>query len=186
MTDVAIVLPGRNYTPLGPAIRFPLLAAREAGYQSSVAVDYPLEAMRTRDLPAVVEDVRRQLAEAITFSGSDRVTVIAKSMGTRVVVQISDLLDDVDDVSVIWLTPLFGDREIRDAAIRSGWRSLIVFGDQDPFHDEAGVTAVGQALRSRTVRVSGADHALEIPGDVLATMSGLRDVTVGVQEFLAS
>ncbi len=186
MTDLAIVLPGGNYTPLGPAIRFPLLAAWEVGYRSSVAVEYPPKAMRAQDLHAVVEDVRRQLSDAVDLDESARVAVIAKSMGSRVVVQLSDLLDGIGDLSVVWLTPLFGDQGIRDAAIRSGWRSLVVFGDQDPFHDQAGVAAVHEALNCPVVRVPGADHALEIPGDVLATVSGLRDVAVAVREFLGS
>ncbi|NNE96333.1 MAG: hypothetical protein HKN24_09925 [Acidimicrobiales bacterium] len=184
MTGLAIVLPGANYTPAGPAIRFPVLAAWEAGYQSSVAVEYPPGAMRTQDLPAVVAEVRRQLIGA-DFEEFDRMTVIAKSMGTRVVVEIADMLDRVEDLSIVWLTPLFGDRGIRDGAIGSGWRSLIVFGDQDPFHNEAGVTEVSQALQAPVVRVSGANHALESPGDVIATISGLREVTSAVQEFLA-
>ncbi len=131
-------------------------------------------------------DVRRQLDLAVNFDESARVTVIAKSMGSRVVVQISDLLDRFGDVSVVWLTPLFGDPGIRDAAIRCGWRSLIAFGDEDPAHDEAGVAAVSHALKPSIVRIAGADHALEIPGDLHATMSGLRDVAVAVQEFLTA
>ncbi len=76
MADVAIVLPGANYNRLGPAIRFPVLAAWEAGYQSTVAVEYPPEAMRNQHLQAVVGYLRRQLNLAVNFNGSVRVTVI--------------------------------------------------------------------------------------------------------------
>lgn len=183
MTDLSIVLPGGGYTALGPAIRFPVMAAEEAGYLP-VNIEYPMEALAARDLAAVVGEARRQVTDALGSTGGDRVTVIAKSLGTRVVLQIADLFDGVDDLSVVWLTPLFGDAQVRDGAIASGWRSLIVAGDQDPFHDEAGVATVAAAMDATVVMVPGADHALEVPGDVDATIDRLKRVVSVVGPWL--
>lgn len=183
--DLAIVLPGGGYTPLGPAIRFPVLAAEELRYRST-AVEYPPEAVRVRDVPTIVEAARVQVADAIDSVPVHRAVVIAKSMGTGVVVELAELLGDVRELAVVWVTPLFGEPGIRDRAMRSGWRSLIVCGEADPYHDPAGVMAVADALDAQVIELPRADHALEVPGDVRATIAGLGDVAVGVRSFLAT
>lgn len=184
MDNLAIVLPGRGYTALGPAIRFPVLAAEELGFRP-VLIEYPAEAIEAKDVAAVVADVRRQVQAALDTGPAARVTIVAKSLGTRVAAQITDLFDDVDDLAVVWLTPLFGDAEVREAVIGSGWRSLIVAGDQDPYHDEDGVAEVTAALDASVLELAGADHALEVPGDVATTITGLREVAIEVRRFLA-
>lgn len=183
MGNVAIILSGRGYTALGPAIRFPVLAAEELGYEPTM-IGYPAEAIEAQDVAALVTDVRRQVLAALATGPAERVVVIAKSLGTRVAAHITDLFEDIDDLAIVWLTPLFGEAEIREAAMASGWRSLIVAGDQDPYHDQDGVAAVAAALDATVVQLPGADHALEVPGDVLATIAGLRQVAVEVRRFL--
>lgn len=184
MTGVAVVLPGRGYTALGPAIRFPVLAAEEAGY-APVVVEYPPEALAAQDLAAVEGSVRRQIIELVAGRGAGRVTVIAKSLGTRMLTRVADLFDGVDPLSVIWLTPLFGDPDVARVAVELGSRSLIVVGEDDPLHDPSATTGVARALGAPVVALTGADHALEVPGDARATLTGLQTVTIETLHFLS-
>lgn len=188
MVDLAVVLPGGGYTDLGPAIRLPVLAAQDHGYRP-VSVTYPAEALRSRDMAALVTAARTQveaaLADAVGDGGVGRVVIVAKSLGTRVVGGLVDSLSAIDAVAAVWLTPLFGDPDVRRVAIDAGWRSLIAYGDQDPFHDEAGVAEVAGALSATVVQLNEADHALEVPGNVVATADGLRELAVAARDFLA-
>ncbi len=183
MTDLAIVLPGRGYTAQGPVIRLPILAAEQAGF-TPVVVEYPRDALAARDFPIVVDSVRQQIAQAFDVHGVGRVAVVAKSLGTQVLVQVAERLGAADAISVVWVTPLFGEAEVRNGAIALGWRSLVVCGEVDPFHDETGTGQVASATGADVVTLAGADHALEVAGDVEATAGGLQTVAGCVLGFL--
>ena len=62
-------------------------------------------------------------------------------------------------------------------------RSLIVGGSSDPYHDPAGFDAVATALDAATLIVPNADHALEVPGDVHATLNAMQSLIPAVLEF---
>ena len=86
-------------------------------------------------------------------------------------------------MSAIWLTPLFGAADVRELAAQSGLRSLIVAGDADPYHDADGFEHVARALGASTLIVERADHALEVPGDVGASIDALSALTAAVLDF---
>lgn len=116
-------------------------------------------------------------------SQADEVVFLAKSLGTRALAGIADRLARNRLASAIWLTPLFGVPEVRELAAGSGMRSLIVAGDVDPYHDPDGFQQVASALCASTLIVEHADHALEIPGDVRASIGALTALTAAVLGF---
>jgi hypothetical protein len=87
-------------------------------------------------------------------------------------------------ISAIWLTPLFGVEDVRTAAMRTGLRSLIVAGTADEYHDQNGFDAVSTALRADTLLIPGADHSLEVLGDVFATVDAMRALSEAVLDFV--
>jgi len=179
---LAIVLPGAQYTSLGPAIRFPVLALEELG-ATVRDVAYPEITAPTLDdeswamlCNASADQVRRFVAEGPW----DRAVFVAKSLGTGILARIGQQLD-VPSPSAIWLTPLFRDATTRDAAIAGRWPALLVAGTADFAHDDAGFDQVAVALGAHTLLIDGADHGLEIPGDAKVTaevMSRLVDATL--------
>jgi len=175
------VLPGRGYGPLGPALLVPTLAAEQVG-ASIERVSYvdasgaPWNELR--------DDALGQINAHIDAHGCTRLTIIAKSLGTRVVADVAPRLAAVDLIDVIWLTPLFGYGDVRDGAITSRWRSLIVAGTADPYHDDAAFGAVAALLDAETLLIADADHSLEIAGDVLRTVDGFRALAETCIAFL--
>ncbi len=65
MNGLAIVLPGRGYSAQGPALRLPILAAEQAGYETTV-IEYPVETLEAKDWDAVAESARRQVQQALS------------------------------------------------------------------------------------------------------------------------
>jgi pimeloyl-ACP methyl ester carboxylesterase len=177
-----IVLPGRGYSALGPAIRLPRLAVEQAGFPATL-IDYPSEILEAQDMAGLVRAVRDQLSVLLDSDRPDHLLVLAKSLGTRVLTEMTDLVDSVENVSVIWLTPLFGAQEVRDGAASTGWRSLIVFGELDTLHDAEGVAAVQKALSADVLELASADHALEVADDVMATIAALSRLSESVLRF---
>lgn len=178
---VAVVLPGGGYGPLGAALRFPVLALEAAGART-VTVDYPLSAVRddhwlSQLRASVDEQVRAGVAEA------ERVTFVAKSLGTAALAGLAPDAVGGAYVDAVWLTPLFGEAEVRAGAVRHGWRSLLVAGAADGYHRPDLHDAVADALQAESLVLAGSNHALEVPGHPLATVEVMRQLTEAVVRF---
>lgn len=185
MTHVAIVLPGRSYGADLPSIAIPVDVLRNRGAEV-VTVEYPpapwpdWTRAEAGDWSEVTQAVLPQIEPALTRAS--RVTVVAKSMGTSVIGGLIPTLGNVAEV--IWITPLFGMAEVRDAAITAGWRTLSVFGTADPQHDPLGQRAVTAAVGGFELALVGGNHSLVIEGDPEATETGFASLRQAVEDFL--
>lgn len=181
---VAFVLPGRGYGPLGPAIRLPRLAVEQSGAQS---VDIRYRVLPDDDDPeswaTLQRDVRDQIGLALTESEPTRVTFIAKSLGTVLLAGLPALPSLPSSVRAVWLTPILGREPVRAGIVAKSWPSLLVGGQADPFHEPGHHDAVAGAISAESLVLPGADHLLEVPGDVMATMAGFRLLTERVLAF---
>ena len=183
-TRIVVVLPGGGYGPQGAALRFPLRALEQLGRTDSTVVSYPAVGAGSPDATSVLVDaVADQVLPVIREWRADEVVFLAKSLGTRALAGIAHRLPTDRLVSAIWLTPLFGAADVRELAAQSGLRSLIVAGDADPYHDADGFEHVARALGASTLIVERADHALEVPGDVGASIDALSALTAAVLDF---
>ena len=181
---LAIVLPGRGYGPLGPALRLPRLAVEQTGAEVA-DVSYP-------SIPAdhdqrAWESFHRAVADGVTSlllaSAPTRITFIAKSLGTIVLASLPAEVPIPGSVRAIWLTPIFGVETVRSGVIAQGWRSLLVAGEADSAHNNEHHNAVASAIGASSLVLPRADHLLEVPGDVLATLDGFRALTEAVIDF---
>jgi hypothetical protein len=59
-----------------------------------------------------------------------------------------------------------------------------VAGEADQLHEPEHHDAVADALGAASLVLPRADHALEIPGDVIATLDGFRVMTEAVLDFV--
>lgn len=116
-------------------------------------------------------------------AGASRVTLLAKSLGTRVIARLPhDLL--CADVAAVWLTPVFADTATAEAAAAKPWRSLYVYGTADPACDSTTLTQIVARTGGRVLAIDGGDHGLEVDADVEATVEALARVTREVLRFL--
>lgn len=183
---LAIVLPGGEYGAHGPALHLPRLALQEAGAEA-VVVKYPPLPWPLPEGGEWWDDLHRavagEVASIVTEARPDRVTFVAKSLGTMALAALATATTGAARVDAVWLTPLFGLEAVRSGAISHGWPSLLVAGGADPAHDPAAHEQVRAALVAPSLVLAGADHALEVPGDVRATLDRLRALTEAVIAF---
>ena len=182
---LAVVLPGRGYGPLGATIRFPCLLLESLGARIAV-IDYPVAVSEPVALEEVARASRVQLESILNAVSPQRVTFISKSLGGAVLSSLNSDACRAARVEAIWLTPLFNDALVRSGAIKLGWRSLLVAGTADPYHDPDGFNVVRSALSGESLIVPGANHSLEVPKDPKATLSALHDLIAAVRSFLTS
>lgn len=180
---VAIVFPGGGYTALGPALRIPVLAAMQRGYEP-MNVEYPREALAVADVDAIVDSARSQVAGFV--EGARDVLLIPKSFGTRVVGALTGIVDPVESVSAIFVTPMFQREAVRDAITEAGWRSMFAVGGADDVCDPEADALMAAALDATVFRIDGADHGLEIAGDLAATTAGFDQLGRAALAFVES
>ncbi|NYD24987.1 alpha/beta hydrolase [Kineococcus aurantiacus] len=103
--------------------------------------------------------------------------LIAKSLSTRLLALAVER-----DLPGVWLTPLLREDEVRAAAEQAGAPTLLVDGSADPYWDSTAAHASGR----RVLEVAGADHSIEVPGDVGACLQALQTVVNEIEDFLNS
>lgn len=187
MRRVAVVLPGRSYGPDLPALAIPISVARECGHDvTSVRyLDDPWPDWRRAeagDWSEVLNVLEPQISPAI--AGADEVVVIAKSMGTSIVNGVGSLFPQ--STRAIWITPLFGDPDVRRGAVNLGWKCLSAFGTGDSAHDPAGQAEVTRACAGVELSLYRADHRLAVDGDDAATDAGFEMLGQHVRAFLTT
>lgn len=174
---IAVVLPGGNNDPWTPPVLLPSLALEAAG---AVLERIPYGEPHPRGLG--LEDsvefnaaVLERLLEVIDQHKPDRITFVAKSRGTLFLAALDQPFDC--EVSAIWVTtPLVDLPYVRRGIVEKGWRSLLVAGSADPYHDAAVHADVCAALDADDLVIPNANHGLVIERNALATADGYREV----------
>jgi hypothetical protein len=125
--------------------------------------------------------VRRELRGALAHHEPTRLTIVGKSRGTFALqIACAEQLTYPDDTRMIWLTPVWRSDEAWRAACANTIESLHVVGLADrEYHDPDRHAAVP----GETVTIVGADHRLEVAGDVFATLDAWRMMANAVVRF---
>lgn len=179
-----IILPGRGYGPRGATFRIPSLVLESLGSEVFV-IEYPSAVSGRVPLAEILQASREQITSIVKAASPQRVTFIAKSLGTSVLASLPLGICGSAQVEAIWLTPLFKGTGGRQRAINLGWRSLLVAGDADLSHNPEGFDEVRRELKAESLIIPGADHSLEVPADPDATLAALRDLLDAVRHFSA-
>ena len=135
-------------------------------------------------MPGMTEWVIILIICLVIFGGG-KLAGVGKSLGT---VAMSHLLATdarFAQSRQVWLTPVLRNDEVRAQIRRSGPRALVAIGTADPFYDPAYLGDLQAAAKSRVVVVDGADHGLEIAGNVWQSLQILERVTRAIQAFVS-
>lgn len=175
------MFPGSSYGADRPLLRYPALVLAALGAQARV-VQYPdLTAAPENEKWQLFDDAVQRTVKSLA-GGATRVTLLAKSLGTNAIAALdAEVLPP--DTCAVWITPLFGERDIAEAAATQPWRSLFVFGTADRYHDPAGQSLVTSSTGGSEVAIEAGDHALEVAGDPVASCEALLRITRAVRDF---
>src|ERR671934_1509850 len=187
---VAILLPGIGYTCDMPLLYYPsrLLLARGADV---LRVEYAYQQRAdfktaTADEQGrwVVADVTAACQAVLAQRDYEQITFVAKSLGTLALGPVLTADPRLAQAHVVWLTPLLRNDHLPAHISRWGGPSLFVIGTADPYYDAAYLAEVQRATGGEVVVVDGADHSLEIQGDVLRSLEAMTQVMRALQRFL--
>lgn len=153
----------------------PSLAVEEVGAEVKV-VPYPESRPRSlarADAAEFGAFVTERAVEILAEAQPSRVTFIAKSRGTLFLSVMREVPLPAD-VDAIWVTPLLGLDYVADGVMAKRWRSLLVAGSADQYHDPMAHARVCEVIGAESLIIDGAHHGLVVARDVRATVEGFR------------
>ena len=171
---VALVLPGRAYSPSAPLLDLATRALLQHGF----TVQQVWWDSTTRGDEDAEQWVRRHVAAALAEEDADHVVLVGKSLGTRAASYAAER-----GLDAVWLTPLLVEPVVAEAIAANAGRQLLVGGLADELWDPA----VAQELADNgcdVLAVPDADHAMGT-GDVVRTAEIHLEVARALDSFLA-
>jgi len=174
---LAVVLPGRGYSPAAPLLELARLALLQHGW---TVQQVWWEVPAGMDLGETIAWVADQLGSTLAAEGRPpgRVLVAGKSLGTLAAPYVAQRGYDA-----IWFTPLLVEPEVVEGIRRNLARQLLIGGDDDRLWD-AHVAADLAAAGCEVLEVLGADHSMSVSDDAVRTAEIQLDVARAVDEFL--
>lgn len=189
--QVGIVLPGIGYTCQMPLLYYASQSMLALGmdvlwveYNYLRRPDYRMLSGAEQN-ERLFTDVTGACRIALAQRSYLGVTLIGKSMGTRAMAHLIAMEAGFADCRDVWLTPVLRDSKVREQISRRR-HALVVIGTADPYYDPGFLAGLRANTRREVVAVEGADHSLEIQGDVGSSLIILDQVTRAIQEFVSS
>jgi hypothetical protein len=113
-------------------LRLPRLALEAAGAETILVTYPPKHQPEKQWRDAIIRSVNAQVATAVA-GPADRVTFVAKSLGTAALAGLDPDQVGSARTEAIWITPLFREAAVTSGAIALAWRSLLVAGEADTY-----------------------------------------------------
>lgn len=171
---LALVLPGRAYSPAAPLLDLSRRALLQHGF--TVREAWWDATARGEETP--LSWVRRHTEEALAEERADHVVVVAKSLGTHAAPYAAER-----GLDAVWLTPLLVEPVIAEGIAANAGRQLIVGGLADRLWD-ADVARELADNGCEVLEVPDADHSMAT-ADVVRTMEVHVEVARALSTFLS-
>ncbi|WP_417899754.1 alpha/beta family hydrolase [Bacillus haimaensis] len=185
--SLAIMLPGAGYSVQAPLFHYATglflnrsIDVLQVNYQYNDAF---YESFTMDEITkAIIHDVREVIDQAISTDDYDTFYLVGKSLGT--IAMSSELKRDVfHSANAIWLTPLLQRKDVSDAMVSCGHKSICIIGDADPCYKEDRFKEVNENPVFTTRLISDVDHALQYKDDVLGSIEVLKDVIASIEQW---
>ena len=189
---LAVIFPGLGYRATMPLLHYTQRALHERGADIlRLDLAYDLDPDFPREDPSArrtwIRDDARSAYEAAARQGPYRdVVLVGKSLGTLALTDILERDEQQPSPACVWLTPLLNDASLVETIRHRRPPSLFVIGTADPLYDGTLVDDLAARTGRRSVVVEGADHSLEIPGDMPTTLQAMQAYLSALAGFLAN
>jgi pimeloyl-ACP methyl ester carboxylesterase len=170
---VALVAPGRAYSPSAPLLDF----TKRALLQHDVTVQELWWDSTSRGDEDAEAWVRRHVSAAHAREDADHVIVVGKSLGTCAASYAAER-----GLDAIWLTPLLVDPVVAEGIAANPGRQLLVGGLGDELWDPAVARELAEA-GCEVLEVPDADHSMGT-ADAVRTAKIHLEVARSVEAFL--
>ena len=185
-SHLAVVLPGGNNDPWSPSVLLPALALEAAGATvERISYERPATglALGLDESAEFNGAVVQHVGEILERPQPAKVTFVAKSRGTLFLAALDEAVVPCE-IEAVWITtPLVGVDYVGRGIIDKKWRSLLVAGQADPYHDARIHAEICSAIGAVELVIPGANHGLFVDGNAIATADGWRKLAEASVDF---
>lgn len=187
-SHLAILLPGRAYGLDLPLMLYSAKLLHEKG-ADILGVDYT---SYTADPEMDPDEIKRRLGSDVLAALNvvlqqrqyQRITLLGKSLGTIVMGRLTTADPRLAQAECIWMTPLLLMEDLRAQIAARPHQALFIGGTADEQFDLDHLAALEKATGGESLVLEGANHILEMPGSVVASMQFLERIMRRMDEFL--
>jgi predicted alpha/beta-hydrolase family hydrolase len=185
---LVITFPGDHYGVDGPLLYFPNQLLWTQGWDTA-AITYGYQSAGKPFSPLAIADVfnecKRAVSTLLAKRSYARLILMGKSIGASLVTLICQEMTLPHRTRAIYLTPALGPM-FNPGFIETTHPALLALGTDDRFFDETAIAELTKNKAFHLVQVEGADHSMNIPGNLAASLEAIQRVTEAVNEFISS
>jgi hypothetical protein len=186
---LALFFPGRGYTCAMPLLYYPTRLLVEKG-ADALWVEYNytrtpgFDALSSHEqLQWISGDSSAAVMMALSEGHYSEVILVGKSLGSLALSHLILNEPALRDAAVVWLTPLLRNTFVQKSIAQAKPRSLFILGSADPLYDAQGLDEARRATNGAVLLVPQANHSLEIPGDLPATLQAMGQALDAIAKF---
>ena len=190
-TRMAVILPGIRYMCKMPLLYYLTSLLFELG-ADVLWVEYEYD--QRPDFQALSYDEQRHWVlsdataachAALASRPYRDVTLAGKSLGTLALGYLLTREPEFAQSRAIWLTPLLNDKVLRAQLRQAPQRSLVVIGTNDKQYDPSFLEELKALSNVKAVILQGADHSLEIKGELSSSIKLMGDLMREIELFVS-
>jgi hypothetical protein len=132
----------------------------------------------------MIRDVEAAMRIVTEVANQEIVCLVGKSLGTLAVGHLLENYEELRNAKTIWLTPLIKNPELMEQMLSHMKDAVLVIGTKDSHYDSDIIDRLNATTLLRGIVVDGANHSLEIEGDVTKSLRVLMQIVTIIQQFL--
>ena len=183
-----ITFPGDNYGVDGPLLYYPSQLFWAQGWDTA-AITYGYQSAGKPFSPLAIADVLSECQRAVSTLLAERpypqLVLMGKSMGSSLVALLCQQMVLPPRTRAVYLTPALGPM-FNPGFLETTQPAMLVIGTDDRFFDAAALSELQKRRAFHLVQVDAADHSMNIPGDLAASLEAVQHVTEAVNGFVSS
>ena len=187
---LSLILPGLNYTCDMPLLYYSTQVMLAAGADVlQVKYDYTQtqrnQASSLKERFSQMEEDVTQIAQvALRQRDYQHLTLIGKSLGTLAIPYLLGADLPVQPQTCIFLTPILNELLSALPLIQQSAHTFYVIGTQDHYYDPDLITQYRTENPDNFMIIKGANHSLEIPGEIMQSLSQLEILVKRIDRFI--
>jgi len=187
-SHLGLILPGLLYGCDRPLLYYPTQLLQWRGADAlQLRRDYTSQefasASQEEQAGSLMRDCQALLDAGRAQKDYTGYILVGKSLGTIGLVYLLSRLAG-QKVAAIWLTPLLQQPRLVEAAANTSGPALFIAGSSDPIYDPQAMARIRQATGAESLIIQGADHSMQIPGDMTRSLFVMQKVMQGIADFL--
>jgi predicted alpha/beta-fold hydrolase len=187
VNGLLMTFPGGNYGMDGPLLYYPSELLQAAGWDT-LALTYSFQVEMksiSPDLfPDLMEECRTSVATTLAKRAYPRFGLVGKSLGAAVVAYLCQTEPSLVDARAAYLTPPLGTPIFDPIFSQTKQSAYLAVGSDDRFYDPQVLEALRATHLFKMTVIQGADHSMDVPGDLDASLEAVKWVVGEIVEFM--